>query len=54
MLKTSTDQKRKGFRYVNQRLGETSVVRMTWDQLKISRITKRVEHKFPISRREKS
>jgi hypothetical protein len=37
---------RKWFRYVNQRLGEVSVVRMNWDQLKISSTARRAEKKF--------
>ena len=55
MLKTSTDQKKKGFRYVNQRMGEILVMlRMNWDQLKISRTARRAAHKFPIARWEMS
>jgi hypothetical protein len=54
MLKTSPDL-RKLFRYVNQRLGEISVVlKMNWDQLKISRNSKRAAQKFSIARRERS
>jgi hypothetical protein len=46
---------KKWFRYVNQRLGEISVMlRMNWDQLKISRTARRAAQKFPIARRERS
>jgi hypothetical protein len=42
---------RRWFRYVNQRLGEVSMMkRMNWDQLRISRTARKVERKFPISR----
>jgi hypothetical protein len=51
MLKASGMNKRRWFRYVNQRLGGTSVVRMTLDQLKISKTAKRAEQKFPIASR---
>jgi hypothetical protein len=51
MLKPSTDQRREWFRCVNQKLGEASVVRMTWDRLKISKTAKRAEQKFPIAKR---
>jgi hypothetical protein len=51
MLKTSMDQKKKWFRYWNQRLGEVSMMkRMNWDQLGISRTARKAEKKFPISR----
>jgi hypothetical protein len=53
LLKTSTEQ-RKGFRYVNQRLGEVSVVRMKWDQMKILSTSRRAEKKFLIARWAKS
>jgi hypothetical protein len=44
-----------GFRYVSQRLGEISVMlRMKWDQMKISSTARRAERKFPISRWAKS
>ena len=50
MMKTSTDLRR-WFRCVNQRLEEVSMMkRMNWDQLRISRTTRREEKKFLIAR----
>ena len=50
MQRASMSEKKMKFRYVNQRLGEVSIVRMKWDRLKISSTARRAEKKFPIAR----
>jgi hypothetical protein len=52
MLKTSMDQRRRWFRYVNQRLGEISVMlRMNEITEDLKRLPRGKNRKFPISRR---
>jgi hypothetical protein len=51
-MKTSTHQKRKWFLFVNQRLGEISVMIRKRDHWKISETARRAEMNFPITRWE--